>query len=323
MNTDSHDLIQRHMAGLLTDDEAAVLQTRLKADTDLRRLYLHYMNLDVALEAQADSRDRVMGLVRAAPMTENKPVPRWSSWRPPMTAAAGLIIGLFSASVVFAFVAQRGAIEQRWPLTLADGGFESLDLMPQPDFVPVREDVWSGDFTSLSEGERGVSPCEGRRMLKFLRADNRKSPPEATRGASEVWQVVNVAKLRTALGRDLQALELSARFNQADAVAGGPTAFGVSVLAFTGAPEEAPAVWRNRHELALAEGGQKEPADGDARSWQTVAAQITVPKEATHLLLYLRAMRKSPGPRSVEFGRHFADDVRLTAIESTPAFATR
>jgi hypothetical protein len=55
MNTDSHDLIQRHMAGLLPDDEAAVLQTRLKADTDLRRLYLHYMNLDVALEAMTCS----------------------------------------------------------------------------------------------------------------------------------------------------------------------------------------------------------------------------------------------------------------------------
>jgi hypothetical protein len=187
----------------------------------------------------------------------------------------------------------------------------------------VREDVWSGDFTSLSEGEEGVSPCEGRRMLKFLRADNRRSQPEAPRGASEVWQVVNVAKLRTALGRDLQTLELSARFNQADAVTPEPTAFGVSVLAFAGAPEEAPAVWRNRHEMALAESGKKEPADGDALSWQRVAAQITVPKEATHLLLYLRAMRKSPGPRSVEFGRHFADDVRLTAIESTPAVATR
>ncbi|MCX6854712.1 MAG: FecR domain-containing protein [Verrucomicrobia bacterium] len=94
MNPDSHDLIQRHMAGLLTEDEAAVLQTRLKADTDLRRLYLHYMNLDVALEAQAGSRDRVIDLLRAAPLPENKPAGRWVSWRP-LTAAAALLI--FSA----------------------------------------------------------------------------------------------------------------------------------------------------------------------------------------------------------------------------------
>jgi hypothetical protein len=70
MNPDSHDLIQRHMAGLLMEDQAAVLQTRLKADTDLRRLYLHCMNLDVALEAQAGSRDGVIDLLRAAPLTE-------------------------------------------------------------------------------------------------------------------------------------------------------------------------------------------------------------------------------------------------------------
>lgn len=92
MNPDSHDLIQRHMAGLLTEDEAAVLQTRLKADTNLRRLYLHYMNLDVALEAQAGSRDRVIDLLRTAPPTENKPAGRWLSWRPLTAAAAGIVL---------------------------------------------------------------------------------------------------------------------------------------------------------------------------------------------------------------------------------------
>jgi hypothetical protein len=90
MNPDSHDLIQRHMAGLLTEDEAAVLQTRLKADTELRRLYLHYMNLDVALEAQAGSRDRVIDLVRAAPLPEKKTSGRWLSWLP-LTAAAAVV----------------------------------------------------------------------------------------------------------------------------------------------------------------------------------------------------------------------------------------
>jgi hypothetical protein len=321
MNTNDprFELIRRCRDGESSADELAQLESYLCEDADFREAYVRYINLDVALGAVA----------KTVPMPVTSITPSharrtgWLNWRPLTAAAAGLIIGLFSASVVFAFVTQRGAMEQRWPLTLANGGFESLDLTPQPDFVPVREDVWSGDFTSLSEGEQGVSPCEGRRMLKFLRADNRDSPPEAPRGASEVWQVVKVAKLRTALGRDLQTLELSARFNQADAVADEPTAFGVSVLAFAGAPEEAPAVWRNRHEMALAEGGKKESADGDALSWQRVAAQITVPKEATHLLLYLRATRKSPGPHSMEFGRHFADDVRLTAIESTSAVARR
>ena len=49
MNTDAHDLIQRHMAGITTDAEAHELQELLKQDDDAARLYLRLMNLDVAL----------------------------------------------------------------------------------------------------------------------------------------------------------------------------------------------------------------------------------------------------------------------------------
>ena len=144
MNPDSHDLIQRHMAGLLTEEDAAVLQTRLKADTDLRTLYLHYMNLEVALEAQAGSRDRVIDLLRAAPLTENKPAWRWLSWRPLTAAAAGLVIGCFSTSVVWAYAKQaRFAASRRLPLPLANPGFELQATLPQSLLVPV-SGQWSG-----------------------------------------------------------------------------------------------------------------------------------------------------------------------------------
>ena len=53
MNTDWHDIIQRYIAGTLADEESAALQDALKADAELRALYLDYMNLDVALEAAA------------------------------------------------------------------------------------------------------------------------------------------------------------------------------------------------------------------------------------------------------------------------------
>ena len=59
MNHDWHDLIQHYIAGTLADDEALALQNALKSDADLRALYLDYMNLDVALEAHAGSREAV------------------------------------------------------------------------------------------------------------------------------------------------------------------------------------------------------------------------------------------------------------------------
>ena len=139
MNPDSHDLIQRYMAGLLTDDEAAVLQTRLKADTDLRRLYLHYMNLDVALEAQAGSRDRVIDLLRAAPLTQHKPAGRWFSWRSLTAAAAGIVFGMLCTSVVFGFVGHHGV--QKTPLAVLQPSFEDAQ-MPLARGFPPAASLW-------------------------------------------------------------------------------------------------------------------------------------------------------------------------------------
>lgn len=97
MNPDSHDLIQRHMAEQLSDDEVACLQKRLKAEPDLRRLYLHHMNLDVALEAEAGARGRVMDLLRAAPMTESKTARRRFFLRSAAVAAVVLVLAELGA----------------------------------------------------------------------------------------------------------------------------------------------------------------------------------------------------------------------------------
>jgi ferric-dicitrate binding protein FerR (iron transport regulator) len=65
MNRDWHDLIQRQMAGLLSEDESLRFQGLLKAEPALRRLYLHYMNLDVALSSHA----------RAIEPSDSQPIP--------------------------------------------------------------------------------------------------------------------------------------------------------------------------------------------------------------------------------------------------------
>ena len=68
MKHDWHDLIQRYIAGTLADNDALALQDALKSDEDLRALYLDYMNLDVALEAHAGSREAVNEML-ASPRT--------------------------------------------------------------------------------------------------------------------------------------------------------------------------------------------------------------------------------------------------------------
>lgn len=91
MNHDWHDLIQRYIAGTLTDDEALALQNALKSDKELRALYLDYVNLDVALGSHAESRAAVNEILASPTAGETKRPTRWLSWRP-LAAAAAIVV---------------------------------------------------------------------------------------------------------------------------------------------------------------------------------------------------------------------------------------
>jgi anti-sigma factor RsiW len=55
LKSDCHEQIQRYVNGLASPAEAAAMQDALSRDAELRALYLDYMNLDVALNATAET----------------------------------------------------------------------------------------------------------------------------------------------------------------------------------------------------------------------------------------------------------------------------
>jgi anti-sigma factor RsiW len=117
MNTDWHDLIQRYIAGLTTDEESAFLQEALKRDDALARLYLRYMNLDVALEARASLEDAAHGVVTTHPMpAANTQWPRWVSWGP-LAAVAACVALLLSSWLMSHFRSSR--VERNVAATIA------------------------------------------------------------------------------------------------------------------------------------------------------------------------------------------------------------
>ena len=91
MKQDFHELIQRRLSGLLTEDEADALQSALRANADLRRVYLDYMNLDTALGSKAASADATRELLVTPPAS---PPPRWILWWSLPAAAAVVIVML-------------------------------------------------------------------------------------------------------------------------------------------------------------------------------------------------------------------------------------
>lgn len=305
MNPDSHDLIQRHMAGLLTEDEAAVLQTRLKADTDLRRLYLHYMNLDVALEAQAGSRDRVINLLRTAPLSETKPAGRWYSWRPLTAAVAGIVFGMFCTSVVFGFVAQRSAVK-RTQVPVFDPGFEVAK--PLDTGIPHRSEEWGVRSAQVTKAERNVQPRDGGRMLRMEPVLESEADDNFSAGA---YQVLDLSQMP----RDNMTSMVEAEVTAAFAAAGDDKArYIMRVFALDEAPESAARdFWTKADKAEVVSMTQRFEAPPAADGWQSYSVKIPVPSSARSLVIVISVLVLRH--TSTTLAPHYLDDVHVSLIQ--------
>ncbi len=304
------DLIDRHLNGVIDDNELAELEERLLHSASDRERFWKLAEVHSLLHERGGMEVEREDLTTTAslhtPLSTSSPLRRTL-----IAAAAGLLLGLCSASVVWAMALNQWRGPKALPLPLFDGGFEVSETVGD-EGVPTRAGVWGGDFAKVVGSEGGVVPVEGRRMLQFLRGDNRLTPADAKSSVAESWQVVDLRSLDlkspTSSGTKRPAVvEVSAQFNATADPANERLAFAVSVLAFSGDVSEMPVLWRGRRELALAAADKEEKADSDASRWQTLTAQVTVPPEANLLLVQLRATRKGPGPKSQEFGAAFVD----------------
>ena len=121
-------------------------------------------------------------------------------------------------------------------------------------------------------------------MLRFLRPDNAHTPSGAGSFVAELWYLADVRSWAKQASELPATVELSASFNSAPGASDRRYAFGVSLYAFRGKPEVAPALWREKRDAALAAGDQEELADTNQGSWQRVATRSVVPPDADLLL---------------------------------------
>ena len=136
------ELARRCLDGEASGDEFAQLESLLRNDPEFRRDYLRYLNVDTALAALPKTAEQ-SGLPnrRSAPFVQ---------WRPLATAAAaGLVFGLFCASVAWAIFVpgkpapptQPGA---RIVLPVLTESFED-PATPFASGFPSRAGEWGGD----------------------------------------------------------------------------------------------------------------------------------------------------------------------------------
>ena len=321
MKTDWHELIQHYIAGTLTDADARLLQATLKKEPAAAELYLSYMNLDVALEAHASSSASIAQMLAGQPLSLEARPARPVFWRPLMAAAAGLALGLFSASLLFAYASPQAVVTASRLLALVDGGFERQPNRI-PSGFPSEIGVWSGDEAAVVSGRTKA----GGKALCFQRAQGDAAVPYSPADSCDIFQVVDLRSLRSkGEGLGDAVLELSSDFHDTRSEGGGPLRFGCHLYLFSGNPEALHSLWPAPLREALGSGvaGWISEGGGDVQEGRRVTARCVLPANADFAVVQIACGRPRgkalPAP---ELGRQFADNVNLM-LKTQPKLPVR
>jgi hypothetical protein len=319
MNTDWNDLIQRHIAGLTTDDEAQRLSDALKTEDELADLYIRHIALEVALEACAASAEGTRELLTSPEMAESSRSKSWFAWRPLMAAAAGIVFGMLCTSMVFAYALPSASVVSTKVLSLANACFESGSQVPALG-VPAAAGEWRGDYSRVVTAENGITPKKGQQMLRFLRSDNELSSKNESSYVGDVVQVIDMRSLRAEMSGAEQMVELSAWFNSIS-TPGVRYEFAVKAATFRGDISDAPRLWLDR-DASASSSNHFVVADSDLGTWQRVAVPLMVPPDADFIVINCAVVFKgSQLQGATEFPGHYLDHVEMRLNRSPGALA--
>ncbi len=315
MTTNWHDLIQRYISGTITETETEALEQQLKTDATLRDWYLDALNLDSALEAAAESAQTALSL--PVPFSQRALTPvgatstRWFAWRPLTAAAAGLVIGLFSASMVFGF----GARSVEKVISLLQESFESGPA-PLVKGIPQDVNLWSGDYSEVVERYEDVKPAQGTKMVRMLRSDFEGKASSMPNRQGDLSRVIDVRPFMREANGDEVVITLSTLFNagpfpDSQRYDGVVTLYALGEL---GSTEE------SLMEDALAiSNGSCNSMDRDPATWQTASTRLLLPTGTEFVMLKVSFRRWPKGsgdqpslPDLMTFAGHFVDDLRAS-----------
>ena len=301
MNHD--DLIQRFLEGSATADDSATLSQLIETDAAVRTRYLDLAELHAALLADETLRAPLPVRSAASPKTH-----QWFSWRPLAAAAAGIVIGIFGATAVWAFAVVKTPRVQEVPLVNA--GFEAGIPIPRGS-VPQQPGQWSGDPCAIVEEQGRVHPREGRHMLKFLAASTTGDFVGSKNMAADLWQVVALP------GRGARTVRIRAWFN---ADTEKQARFHIAAVAGNDPSASAKELWEQRYSesVPLAFARTIIVADHDPATWEAGELTLQVPPQARVLVIGIAAYRLPVEAVQEWFPAQFVDDVSVTIQEAQP-----
>ncbi len=323
-------LLHGYLSGGISEADFVELQKLLRESAEARAMLRTLSTVETRLSEMGAEREIFWPW---EPDTHGAPAPgprgRFSLWRTWIPAA----VGLFSASMLFAFVTTGGGKV----ISLLQEGFEEGNP-PVAKGMPKTPGSWSGDFSEVVGAQQGVGPKTGRKMLRFLRADY-EGKPSQTGYSGDLYRILDLRGYDADLKDGKAMVTVEASFRGVPVPAPAEYSFNLCVNALDAPPTEdfwggkqkgSDGILRNTEGAgdafipAAAQRSFKMPPNGTG--WERARVELRIPPGAKFLLLSFqfvdaragRERRQVDGGKVSEFPGQFLDDIQVALVCNVP-----
>ena len=313
--TDSNDwqaLIQKHLDGQTSGEEAAVLSDKIVSDATVRSEYLTAAQIHGALGDETLALD-METVPFPAPEPSQSLNLRPFAWSRQLAAAlvAGALLGVLGVGVAWAVGSPKS---QAALIPVANGAFED-SAGPIDSGFPSTFGGWSGDPAEV------IEEADGNHKLRFLETANVTGKPNGGASACNVFQLIDLSSIQqqwdTENSEAQFTLEFSARFNREAAPNDTevPKLKGTCTISlYRAEPESIGKAWPLVISDAVAVGNKAiklKPGDEPG----TLSTSCILEQEATIALISVNVNTMTGSKTPIELGGYFVDDVHLTLIK--------
>lgn len=303
---DLDTLIEDCLEDRLSEADAQRLSTHLEQSAEARTRYWETASLHGMLEHSLQNASLHAVTGQASPISVNGS--HWIAWRSLTAAAAGLVIGLLSASVVFGYVVPFAR-----SLSLLEENFEEAAVVAAK--IALEPGMWRGDHAVVVGAEQNVKPRIGGKMLRFLRPDFQGKTRPAGGHIADVYRLIDLREFRQDLDNGEVVVQASASVNAIPFSEQEKFGCAISLFALDAEslPESASYLGTALESEANAMArSNRTKLDRDPATWQRLTTEMRLPANAEFLVVRLHINQNFESDGSSIFTGSYADDVRVT-----------
>ena len=296
-------LIDACLDGRLSEADADRLSKSIEQSSEARERYWELAAVHGMIEQsmQSASLKAATGEVLATPLKPEG----LAGWRRFTSVAAGILIGIFSASLVWAYAVPFVSQTRRVSREIVFESFEDPEMRPSGRF-PTNANQWFGKMLSVP-GDARMPAVKGNRVGKF------ETVPEYR--FTYARYVVDLDEHPEPGDDHTRTIEVSGSFFSPDL---DPTSiFRIHVVALSEAPEAVQPVWNDREHFddnVLQQVERIHSPEPDGRpAWHDVTVSMEIPTGARSVVVSLGSGKRAAGGAGSD---RYLDAVRVQLVDS-------